>query len=122
MFVQPLRSMDPLVVPPERLEAFIRDVFCNFSELHAHHKRLLDKLFEIQMKEHPIISSVTTPICDAFLNSRDAYLKYVTNYPIAEYRIGDEMANNPEFKAFVDVRLPVVFVTPGRFDSFAGFS
>lgn len=40
---------------------------------------------------------------DAVLNFRDAYLEYVPNYPIAAYRIDDEMANNPLFKDFVDV-------------------
>ncbi|KAH9008668.1 CNH domain-containing protein [Lactarius hengduanensis] len=29
-------------------------------------------------------------------------MEYITNYPIAEYRIIDEMANNPTFKEFVE--------------------
>lgn len=106
--------MDPPILPRERLETFIQDVFHNFSELHVHHKRLLDQLFEIQIKEHPVISSVTAPMCDAFLNSRDAYLKYIQNFPIAEYRIDDEMAKNPQFKVFVDVSFPAVFDFPLR--------
>jgi hypothetical protein len=105
MYVQPLRSMDPPIIPRDRLETFIRDVFHNFGELHAHHKRLLDQFFEIQREEHPIIKSVTAPMYDAVLNFRDAYLEYIPNYPIAAYRIDDEMANNPQFKAFVEVRL-----------------
>ena len=40
---------------------------------------------------------------DAVLNFREAYMEYIPNYPIAAYRIDDEMANNPQFKAFVDV-------------------
>lgn len=107
--------MDPPIISPERLERFIQDVFHNFGELYAHHRQLLDRLFEIQMKEHPIISSITAPMYDAVLSSKDAYLKYIPNYPIAAYRIDDEMASNPQFKAFVDVSLQVVFVTPGRF-------
>ena len=106
MYVRPLRSMDPPIVPRERLDTFIRDVFHNFGELHAHHKRLLDQFFEIQREEHPIIRSVTAAMYDAVLNFRDAYLEYIPNYPIAAYRIDDEMENNPQFKAFVDVSLP----------------
>ncbi|KAF9785479.1 CNH domain-containing protein [Thelephora terrestris] len=102
MYVRPLRSMDPPIIPRDRLESFIRDVFHNFGELHAHHRRLLDQLFEIQREEHPIIRSITAPMYDAVLTFRDAYLEYVPNYPIAAYRIDDEMANNPQFKAFVD--------------------
>lgn len=101
--------MDPPIIPRERLEAFIQDVFHNFDELLAHHKRLLDQLFEIQLKEHPMIRSVATPISDAFLNSRDAYLKYIPNYPIAAYRIEHEMATNPQFMAFMDVRPLALF-------------
>ena len=115
MYVQPLRSIVPPIVPPERLERFIQDVFRNFDELRVHHKQLLDRLFEIQIMEHPIISSITAPMHDAVLNFRDAYLKYIPNYPIAAYRIDHEIASNPQFKAFVDVSLPVVFVTPGCF-------
>jgi hypothetical protein len=37
------------------------------------------------------------------LNFRGAYLEYVPNYPVAAYRIDDEMANNPQFKDFVEV-------------------
>jgi len=98
--------MDPPIIPRERLDTFIRDVFHNFGELHAHHKRLLDQFFEIQREEHPIIRSITAPMYDAVLNFRDAYLEYIPNYPIAAYRIDDEMENNPQFKAFVDVSLP----------------
>ncbi len=40
---------------------------------------------------------------DAALNFRDAYMEYIPNYPIAAYRIDEEMNNNPAFKAFVEV-------------------
>lgn len=95
--------MDPSIIAGDRLDIFIRDVFHNFGELHAHHKRLLDQFFEIQREEHPIIRSVTAAMYDAVLNFREAYLEYIPNYPIAAYRIDDEMENNPQFKTFVDV-------------------
>ena len=40
---------------------------------------------------------------DAALNFREAYMEYIPNYPIAAYRIDEEIANNPDFKAFVTV-------------------
>jgi RHO1 GDP-GTP exchange protein 1/2 len=104
MYVQPLRDTDPPIIPRERLDSFIHDVFHNFGELYDHHRRLLEHIHEIQREEHPFIRSVTAVTYDAVLNFRDAYLEYIPNYPIAEYRIGDEMANNPQFKAFVEVR------------------
>ena len=44
----------------------------------------------------------------AALNWRKEYMEYITNYPIAEYRIVDEMANNPSLKEFMEVRLRFV--------------
>lgn len=104
IYVQPLREAEPPIIPRDRLGTFITEAFHNFGELHAHHRRLLDRLHEIQRDEHPVINSVTAAIFDAALNWREAYMEYVTNYPIAEYRIVDEMNNNPAFKAFVEVR------------------
>jgi hypothetical protein len=105
MYVQPLRSGDPSIIPRDRLSTFITDVYHNFGALHSHHRKLLDRLHAMQRDEHPIINSVTAAIFDAALNWREEYMEYITNYPIAEYRIVDEMANNPGFKEFVEVRL-----------------
>ena len=103
MYVSPLREMDPPIIPRDRLEQFISEVFHNYAELHAHHRRMLDKLHEIQRDEHPVIRSVTAAIYDAVLNFREAYMEYIPNYPIAAYRIDDEMQTNIQFKQFVDV-------------------
>ncbi|ETW78805.1 GDP/GTP exchange-like protein [Heterobasidion irregulare TC 32-1] len=102
IYVQPLREAEPPIVPRERLGAFIAEVFHNFAELHVHHRRLLDRMHAVQRDEHPVVHSVTAAIFDAALNWREAYMEYVTHYPIAEYRIVDEMNTNPLFKAFVE--------------------
>ena len=99
--------MDPPAIPHERLETFIREVFNNFGELYTHHRLFLDSLFEIQRVEHPVITSVAAPMHDAVLNFRDSYLEYVPNYPIAAYRIDEEMARSPLFRTFVDVSSPL---------------
>ncbi|KAJ7132313.1 Dbl-like domain-containing protein [Mycena epipterygia] len=102
MYIQPLREANPPIMAPERLEQFIQDVFHNFADLHAHHRKLVDKFHEIQREQHPTIRSVTAAMFDAALNFRDVYMEYIPNYPIAAYRIDDEMANNPDFKNFVE--------------------
>lgn len=66
---------------------------------------MLDRLHEIQREEHPIIRSISAPVFDAALNWRDAYMIYIPHYPIAEYMVDEEKANNKEFKAFVEVRV-----------------
>ncbi len=110
MYVQPLRSADPPIVPRDRLSAFITDVYHNFGALHSHNRKLLDRLHAIQRDEHPVINSITAAVFDAALNWREEYMEYITNYPIAEYRIVDEMANNSLFKDFVEVRFPVICI------------
>ncbi|KAK0214906.1 CNH domain-containing protein [Armillaria fumosa] len=102
MYIRPLRAADPPIVPRESLEKFITDVFHNFAELHAYHRRLVEKFHEIQREEHPVIRTITAAVFDAALNFRDAYMEYIPNYPIAAYRIDDEMNNNPAFKQFVE--------------------
>lgn len=104
MYVQPLREMDPPIIPRDRLSQFIQDVFHNFGELHMHHRKMLNTFHAIQREEHPLIRTVTAAVYDAVLNFRESYMEYIPNYPIAAYRIDDEMATNPQFKAFVEVR------------------
>lgn len=107
MYVAPLREMDPPIISRERLPQFITDVFHNFAELHAHHRKMLNTFHEIQREEHPVIKSVTAAVYDAVLNFREAYMEYIPNYPIAAYRIDEEMANNLSFKEFVDVSFQI---------------
>jgi hypothetical protein len=85
------------------LDQFLTDVFHNYIELHAHHRRLVDTLHEIQREEHPRIRSITAAVYDAVLNFRESYVEYLPNYPIAEYRIDEEVARNEAFKGFVEV-------------------
>jgi hypothetical protein len=107
MYVQPLSTANPPIVPPQRLSAFLTDGFHNVGQLVHHHRRLLESLHAIQQDEHPLIHTITAAVLDAFLNFRDAYLDYIPNYPIAAYRIEDEKANNPRFKEFHDVCLRI---------------
>ncbi|KAJ7460820.1 signal transducer [Mycena latifolia] len=102
MYIIPLREAKPPIMPADRLEQFIQDVFHNFADLFAHHRKLVDKFHEIQREQHPVIRSVTAAMFDAALNFRDVYMEYIPNYPIAAYRIDDEMANNLDFKNFVE--------------------
>ncbi|RXW24807.1 hypothetical protein EST38_g1012 [Candolleomyces aberdarensis] len=102
MYIRPLRTRVPPIIGKERLERFIDEVYHNFDELLQHHKRLVQAFHEIQREQHPIIRSVTDPMMDAALNFREAYMEYIPNYPIAAYRIDDEMANNPAFREFVE--------------------
>lgn len=103
MYIIPLRKAEPSIIARDRLDQFIDEVFHNYAELFQHHKKLVDALHEIQREQHPRIESITAVLFDAALNFRDAYMEYIPNYPIAAYRIDEEMTNNLPFKTFVDV-------------------
>jgi hypothetical protein len=101
IFVRPL--LDSNIIQRDRLSTFIEDVFHNFADIHKHHRLLLDRFHAIQRDEHPHIRSITAPVYDAALNWREAYMEYVPHFPIAAYKIDEELANNPAFKSFVEV-------------------
>ncbi|KAG6841118.1 hypothetical protein C0991_001687 [Blastosporella zonata] len=114
MYVRALRNSDPRIIPEERLDRFIKDVFHNFAELRSHHRRLVNTLHQIQRDEHPKIKSITAAVLNALLDFREAYLDYIPNYPVAAYRIDEEMELNPNFRAFVEncIRHPDAHRTP----------
>ena len=103
IYVDPLWNAEPPIIPRDRLEEFIEDAFHNYMQLYEHHKRLVDKFHDIQRGQHPNIKSITSVMFSAALDWREAYLEYIPNYPIAAYRIDEEMRNNPAFKTFVKV-------------------
>lgn len=103
MYVTPLTNADPPIIPHDRLQSFLNDVYHNYRDLLQIHRQLVNRLHEIQREEHPLIRSVTAPLLDAAFNFRDAYMEYIPNSPISHYRIDEEMQNNPAFKAFADV-------------------
>ncbi|KAG6872317.1 hypothetical protein C0995_010920 [Termitomyces sp. Mi166 len=102
MYVRPLKNSDPPIIPKERLDRFINDVFHNFGELRKYHRQLVNTLHQIQRDEHPKIRSITAPVLNALLDFREAYLDYIPNYPIAEYRIEEEAERNPRFREFTE--------------------
>ncbi|KAG6812340.1 hypothetical protein H0H92_003329 [Tricholoma furcatifolium] len=102
MYIRALKNSYPPIIPAERLERFTKDVFHNFAELRIHHRRLVNTLHQIQRDEHPKIKSITSAVLGSLLDFREAYLDYIPNYPIAAYRIDEEIEQNPNFKAFVE--------------------
>jgi len=103
MFITPLQEADPSVIPRDRLPQFVQDVFGNIREITVYHQQLIEQLSNIQREYHPRIPSITAAVFDAALNFREAYLEYIPRYPVAAYRIEDELGKNPNFKFFHDV-------------------
>lgn len=55
-FIAPLRSQQPpVLVPEQRMEAFVREVFSTTQLLMESHVRMLDRLLERQRQEWPLV-------------------------------------------------------------------
>ncbi|KAF5362265.1 hypothetical protein D9756_002201 [Leucocoprinus leucothites] len=102
IFITPLQEADPSIIPRDRLSQFLQDVFSNIQEITMYHQRLVEQLHHIQREYHPRIPSITAAVFDTALNFREAYLEYIPKYPVAAYRIEDELEKNPNFRAFHD--------------------
>ncbi|TPX61224.1 hypothetical protein PhCBS80983_g01303 [Powellomyces hirtus] len=97
VFVEPLRRSD--IIPVERLDIFIEEVFFNINELHAINSRLLTKLIARQKE-----GSIVDKIGDIFVSVVDefeAYVRYGGQQVLAKYALDQEKATNPEFAKFL---------------------
>ncbi|PWN29409.1 hypothetical protein BDZ90DRAFT_230285 [Jaminaea rosea] len=91
----------PIGIGPER-DDFIREVFGNHRELVSHVKAFVEKLHIRQREESPIIRSIGDIFLDAALEWQEAFVTYVSAYPIAKSRIGREQSINPRFRDFLE--------------------
>ncbi|KAF7799770.1 hypothetical protein EIP86_011012 [Pleurotus ostreatoroseus] len=79
----------------QRLEGFVYEVFYNMNEILEHHQRLLSRLFDRQLEQHPIIENIGDIILDA------PYEAYIKHYPIAEAYHRKELHRNTRYQTFL---------------------
>lgn len=103
LFVDGLRQADVPIIERSRLEIFVDDAFHNYRSLLEVHSDLLEKLQDRQSKQHPHFGMISDLILDAALNWQDAYMEYVTHYPIAKAKVEEEKQKNKRFAAFLEV-------------------
>ncbi|WVN89138.1 uncharacterized protein L203_104354 [Cryptococcus depauperatus CBS 7841] len=101
VFVDGLRSADSPIIDRNRLDVFLDDAFHNYRSLLEVHSRLLENLQHRQIQQHPNVGMISDLIFDAALNWQEAYMEYVTHYPIAKAKAQDEERNNPKFAQFL---------------------
>ncbi|EJD49605.1 hypothetical protein AURDEDRAFT_182754 [Auricularia subglabra TFB-10046 SS5] len=101
IFIEPLLSFQPPILPEKRLQEFVQTVFNNLQDILAFHQTMLAALFGRQRDQHPIIQGIADIVLDTALKFQSAYEPYVKNYPIAEATHRSEMTKNPKYAAFV---------------------
>lgn len=60
-----MRQASPPILPSERLDGFLREVFWNVDLILAHHQRMLGSLFDRQREQHPILLSIGDLVLDS---------------------------------------------------------
>lgn len=99
-WIKPLRSTN--IIPEERREDFVTQVFWNVLEIYAVNVRLADLLNKRQKHAH-----VVDKIGDIFLDivpHFGPFVKYGAHQLYGKYEFEKEKAANPAFAKFVDVR------------------
>ena len=102
-FIKPLRLAHPPVLPLDKLEDFIDDVFGNILDLRECNRRLLEVLNIRQREQAPIIHGIGDIFLEAATEFRLAYPTYIGHFHVAEKRMRDEIENNPTFRLFLEV-------------------
>ncbi|KAF8887321.1 CNH domain-containing protein [Infundibulicybe gibba] len=101
-FIKPIRTANPPVIPLDKLDDFIDDVFGNILDLRECNRRLLEVMFVRQREQAPIIQRIGDVFLDAATEFRLAYPIYIGHHPLAEKRMKDELEVNPEFRLFLE--------------------
>ncbi|KAF8312518.1 hypothetical protein DL93DRAFT_2229023 [Clavulina sp. PMI_390] len=106
IFINPLMAADPPVITPEtRLRTFRNDVFQNITDILALHRVSLEKLFERQREQHPIVVSIADIELDSAFELQPEYEAYIKQYPIAESRHRRELKANSKYRDFIEAAL-----------------
>nr|XP_019049461.1 hypothetical protein I302_03250 [Kwoniella bestiolae CBS 10118]OCF28391.1 hypothetical protein I302_03250 [Kwoniella bestiolae CBS 10118] len=105
LFVNGLRLADPAVIDRNRLDVFLDEAFHNYRSLLEVHSKLLENLQFRQLEQHPHFGMISDLIFDAALNWQEAYMEYVTHYPIAKAKVQEEEARNSKFAGFLQTCL-----------------
>lgn len=85
------------------LEEFVYDLFGNLLELREANTRLLEFFAIRQREQGGIISTIGDGFLIAASEFRNLYPDYIGRFPRAEERWREQLANNPNFRLFVDV-------------------
>jgi hypothetical protein len=65
VYVEPLKRASPPIIPGDRMQNFITDVFWNMDQILAYHRRMLSEFFERQREQHPLVQSVADIVLDS---------------------------------------------------------
>lgn len=89
------------IIPENRRQTFISDLFSNIRVIQASNRKLLDNLVKRQREGY-----IVEKLGDIFIQASNefyAYVYYGANQVFAKSLLESEKANNPDFSKFLRV-------------------
>jgi hypothetical protein len=93
----------PVIRSLKDLEDLINVLFGNILELKAANASLLEFFLERQREQGGVISTIGDVYLTAAAEFRNLYPDYIGRLPRAEERLREDLANNANFRFFIDV-------------------
>lgn len=98
-----LIAAQPPVIPPKKLERFIRDVFSKVDAVRkANEDHLRPQIKYRQQEQGPWIVGFSDIFREWIRKARHAYIEYAAAYPYAKFVVGQEAEKNMLFKHFLN--------------------
>lgn len=98
-----LRTMQPSIIPPQKLEKFLKSVFGKVDiVLEANRDHLLSQLKYRQQEQGPWISGFSDLFREWIRKARTVYIAYASSFPLATFMMRREFERNILFRKFLD--------------------
>jgi hypothetical protein len=98
-----LNAAQPPVIPPKKLDRFIRDVFSKVDAVRkANEDHLLPWIKYRQQEQGPWIVGFSDIFREWIRKARNAYIEYAAAFPYASFLVRQEADRNILFRTFLD--------------------
>ncbi|EUC38394.1 hypothetical protein COCCADRAFT_22248 [Bipolaris zeicola 26-R-13] len=98
-----LKASKSEVIPAERLDRFIRDVFSKVDAVRkANEDHLLPQIKYRQQEQGPWIVGFSDIFREWIRKAKHAYIEYAAAFPYATFRVRQEADRNKDFRRFLD--------------------
>lgn len=103
LYRDPLATTQPPVIPPKRLDKFLRDVFGKVDAVkQVNEDFLLAQLKYRQKEQGPFIVGFSDIFREWIRKAKAAYITYAATFPNANYMVRREAERNLRFREFLE--------------------
>ena len=103
LYRDPLASVEPSIITPNRKVKFLKDVFSRVDAIkQANEDHLLPQLKYRQQEQGPWIVGFSDIFRQWIRKAKAAYIEYAGGFPGASFMVRQEVDRNLEFRNFID--------------------